>query len=253
MGKQWAELPAKNSALTEKAYILTDVAQVGGSYPRNFSIGYDKTKKAALWVAYPMHDYYVAPNSSSSNFTYDRNFEPTEQMHTGGVPAPYNKGHQVASADRKVSSKAREQIYYMTNITPQLATFNNSPYWATLEGQVRSWMCSDTLYVVTGCYFDGTQTSVTDDGGYECPVPTHYYKVLLRSKSGATGQPVSMLTADRLQCIGFWYVHNSGNGQTASSNAMSVEDVEERCGLEFFVNVPSAPKATFSRSDWTGL
>ena len=53
-----------------------------------------------------------------------------------------------------------------------------------------------TLYVVTGCYFDGTEGTTTDNGGNPCPVPTHYYKVLLRTKQGTTGQPVTTLAAD---------------------------------------------------------
>ena len=53
--------------------------------------------------------------------------------------------------------------------------------------RVRGWMCADTLYVVTGCYFDGTEGTTTDNGGNPCPVPTHYYKVLLRTKQGTTG------------------------------------------------------------------
>lgn len=53
-------------------------------------------------------------------------------------------------------------------MTPQLATFNSGA-WGTLENRVRGWMCADTLYVVTGCYFDGTEGTTTDNGGN--PVP----------------------------------------------------------------------------------
>ncbi len=242
-------MPKKSSSVTEESYIITDNGTVNGFFPRNFSIGYDKTKKVALWVAYPMHKYYNdTKNSTSSTFTFDPKFANTEQMDNDGVPSPYNRGHQVASADRYVSYEARKQIYYMTNMTPQLATFN-SPVWSGLEQKVRDWTPTDTLYVVTGCYFDGSQTSVTDNGGYACPVPTHYYKVVLCSKTGTTGQSVSALAASQLKCIGFWYSH-TGTNQTPANCAKSVKDIETLCGFEFFVNVPNAPKTTLTLSDW---
>lgn len=111
-------------------------------------------------------------------------------------------------------------------------------------------MCADTLYVVTGCHFDGSQTSTIDNGGNTLPVPTQYYKVLLRSKNGSTGRSVASLPADELQAIGFWYEHTESSGQNPAGCAKSVSEIERLCGFEFFVNVPNAPKASYLPSDW---
>lgn len=54
-------------------------------------------------------------------------------------------------------------------------------------------VCDDTLYVVTGCYFDGTEGTTTDNGGNPCPVPTHYYKVLLRTKQAPRDNPYDVV------------------------------------------------------------
>lgn len=246
----WAELPATTTALTEMYHCITDVAKTAeGYYPRNYAMGYDKSKKAALWVAYPMHPFYTTGSAGSSSFSSDPSLGRTEQM-VSGVDAPYNRGHQIANADRKVSSTANKQTYYFSNMTAQLAKFN-SPTWSALEGSVRSNSCADTLYVVTGCHFDGSQTSTTDKGGYELPVPTHYYKVLLRSKSGSTGKAVGSLTAGDLQCIGFWYTHTDSSGQTPAACAKSVDEIERLTGFSFFANVPNAPKSSYALSDWS--
>ena len=193
MGKSWAELPAANTSVTEICHYITDVAATGnGSYPRNFAMGYDKAKKAALWAAYPLHAYYTAPNASKERaYSADLSLGKTEQM-VGGVGAPYNKGHQVPNADRKVSNLA------------------NNP----------------------------------------CPVPTHYYKVLLRTKQGTTGQSVTTLAADELQCIGFWYEQTTDKTQTPDGCAVPVTEIEAKCGFEFFVNVPNAPKSSYSPGEW---
>lgn len=222
---------------------------IDGYAPRNYAMGYDRAKKAALWVAYPMHGYYTSGSAGSSSFTRDPDL-PSEDQMGGTFATTYNRGHQLPNADRKVSSLANKQVYYYSNMTPQIASFN-SPIWAALEGNVRTkWICSDTLYVVTGCHFDGSETTATDKSGQVCPVPTQYYKVLLRTHSGATGKTVADCTAAELKCIGFWYEHNTDSSQTPATCACTVADVEARTGLTFFVNVPSAPKRVMTPSDW---
>lgn len=193
----WAELPAADESLTEICHIITDVARTSeGYYPRNYTMGYDKAKRLALWAAYPLHSCYTQGISRERHWGYDPTLAPGEQM-AGGVSAPYNRGHQVANADRRVSNLANDQISYYSNMTAQRSNFN-SGVWAALEGRVRGWMCADTLYVVTGCHFDGSQTSTIDNGGNTLPVPTQYYKVLLRSKNGSTGRSVASLPGRRI-------------------------------------------------------
>ena len=85
MGKSWAELPAANTSVTEICHYITDVAAGNGSYPRNFAMGYDKAKKAALWAAYPLHASYTAPNASKERaYSADPSLGKPEQM-VGGV------------------------------------------------------------------------------------------------------------------------------------------------------------------------
>lgn len=110
-------------------------------------------------------------------------------------------------------------------------------------------ICSDTLYVVTGAHFDGsTPDYAYDDRGYgkACPVPTHYYKVLLRTKSGNTGKRVHNCSAEELKCIGYWVKHDG----TSAIQTKSVAEIEALTGFTFFANVPNAPKSTYSTSEW---
>lgn len=250
----WAELPAADESLTEICHIITDVARTSeGYYPRNYTMGYDKAKRLALWAAYPLHSCYTQGISRERHWGYDPTLAPGEQM-TGGVSAPYNRGHQVANADRRVSNLANDQISYYSNMTAQRSNFN-SGVWAALEGRVRGWMCADTLYVVTGCHFDGSQTSTIDNGGNTLPVPTQYYKVLLRSKNGSTGRSVASLPADELQAIGFWieaFPSVSGTSATAELKkiAVPVAFIEQTTGIEFFPDVPASVKERFDPADW---
>ena len=227
--------------------LITDAPkQSNGYYPRNYSICYDTENYVARWVAYPMHSYYTDGSYDSTTFVVDPNFSTSVQIGNTYANSAYNRGHQIAKAQRKVTAVAREQSNYYTNMTPQNATLNSGK-WATLEAKERgAWMCSDTLYMVSGCHFDNYNTKVANNDGKSCPVPTHYFKVMLRTKSGDSGKKVSECSADELQCAAY-LVDNSA---TATPQLMSVEALEQRVGFTFFVNVPNAPKSTFSSSDW---
>ena len=139
--------------------------------------------------------------------------------------------------------------FYFTNMTPQLGALNQNA-WATLESNVRGMICSDTLYVVTGAHFEnGTALDYTYDAGgngKRCPVPTHYFKVVLRTKSGNSGKWVANCSSSELKCVGFWFDNVSG----AERQTMSVADIEQKTGLTFFPNVPNAPKSAYNASDW---
>ncbi|MEI7828833.1 MAG: DNA/RNA non-specific endonuclease, partial [Prolixibacteraceae bacterium] len=146
----------------------------------------------------------------------------------------YDRGHQIPSADRTVSTAANSQTFYFTNMTPQLSVFNGQ-MWASLEGQVRNWMAaSDTLYVVTGAVLktvNGNETVnyATDSKGTKMAVPNYYYKVLLRLKTG------------KYDAIGFWFEHKSyGSGQATSSVSKTVRQIEALTGLDFFAILPKA-------------
>ncbi|MBP3454874.1 MAG: DNA/RNA non-specific endonuclease [Alistipes sp.] len=226
--------------------LITDAAaQADGSYRRNYSICYDPEHYVALWVAYPMHTWYTSGSNDSTTFVIDPAFSTSQQV-TNTYATGYSRGHQIAKAQRKVTALARKQTNYYTNMTPQNQTLNGGK-WATLESNERgAWMCSDTLYCVSGCHFDNYNTTTTNNDGKTCPVPTHYYKVMLRTVSGNTGKSVTACSASELKCIGYWVEHNA----SAVPQAMSVADIERLTGQTFFVNVPNAPKGVFNESQW---
>lgn len=211
---------------------------------------YDPEHHVALWVAYPMHSWYISGTEKSETFVYDPSFTAEQQPWLTSAyklgEYTYSRGHQIAKAQRTVTAEARKQTNYYTNMTPQNQTLNGGK-WMQLEKKEReTWMCSDTLYCVSGCHFDNYDTVSTDPKEKSCPVPTHYYKVMLRSVSGTTGKAVADCSASELKCIGYWVEHKSD----AVPQAKSVAEIERLTGHTFFVNVPNAPKTTFDESQW---
>lgn len=232
---------------------------------RNYTFCFDKSKHCALWVAYPLHACYIGEADRSNDFGYDPGFGHQEDQANissyayypqGGTTFSHSRGHQLPSADRTATAADNSTTFYATNMTPQLQSLNGGQ-WQALESNVRKWVCTDTLYVVTGAWFDPTRTpSYAYDNrglGKACPVPTHYYKVLLRSKSGNSGRLACELQAGELQCIGFWMDHGNTGTWNVAASACSVEEIERRTGFTFFANVPNAPKSTYDRASWPGL
>jgi endonuclease G len=143
------------------------------------------------------------------------------------------------SSQRYNTWENNAQTCYATNIMVQQYDFNGGS-WADVEALERNKNCSDTLYVVVGTLFEDNKT--ISRFGRTIGVPTHCYKLLLRTKSGSSGKAISEITsADELICIGFLF-ENSEDSKDASvaSAAISVAEIEKRSGFKFFRNLNPA-------------
>ena len=240
--RDWAELPKceNNSNFYYRHY----TASLGSrSSVRNYTMCLDKTKKAALWVAYPMHSLYLtgSANRDYSSFIKEPTIPAQDQPNLSkSYSGRYDRGHQIAAADRKCSQEMMDQTFYWTNMTPQQSDFNQK-LWGNLEGAVRNERCADTLYVVTGCYFEGERhqsiAATTTAGGVTCPIPTHYYKLLLRTVKGNTGKAIADFNdASQLRAVAIYIQHHNSGESTALKNEwfISVNKLEQITGFDFF-------------------
>lgn len=260
----WPELPV---CPVDDNYIYnTHYGKLGvRSDARNYTYCFDIRNRASIWVAYPLHRDHMSGsgNRNNSSFGYDPDVEDNLQaaLGLGSYNGWYDRGHQLPAADRKCSQQMMDQTFYSTNMTPQQYRFNQNK-WGVLEGRVRNMTCNDTLYVVTGAYFGGQHhssidASTTDRKGNRCPTPTHYFKALLRTKSGNTGRRIDEITsANQLRAIAFWFEHeNTGDDTTiTAADCISIEELEALTGIEFFPiiddSIEAEVKATAVPSEW---
>ncbi len=218
---------------------------------RNFSVCYSKDKMCPVWVAAPMHTCYTGSASRSDAYADDPAIPLTEAASWDG----YTRGHLLGSSDRTISTATNEQVFYRSNIGPQLGYdstigggFNTGGgVWNNLEEYTEEQWCSDTLYLVNGCYWANTKTKVDDT-----TIPTHYFKAMLRTKAGNSGKSVAECSSSELKCVVFLVEHNcyQHGVEPNEEMMMSVDDFEALSGHSFFGNVPNAPTSTFTASDW---
>lgn len=249
--KVWAELPSDK--VNSNYQYATHYVLLNNKTIRNYSICFDKTKKAALWVAYPIHTAYLkGTGERTDRWAFDPIIPESFQANCvdKSYKGNYDRGHQLPSADRLGNDEMNAQTFYMTNMTPQLSSLNQQ-MWANLESKVRTYNCSDTLYVVTGAYFGPNAGSTADGAGNTVPIPTNYFKVLLRTKSGSTGKQIKNCTPDELISIGFW-VEQKGYGNIAPPRSIctSVADIEQKTGFSFFPQVSSTVKEQNNPNQW---
>ena len=249
----WAEIPAYKEG-TNFQYV-THYVNLNGKEVRNYSMCYDKSHKGALWVAYPLHSCYIGGLDRTDEWIYDPDIAEEYQIFVARAykeyPA-YDRGHQIPSADRTMTREMNAQTFYFSNQTPQTGKGLNQSIWMNLEDKLRkSYMCSDTLYVVTGAYYGNASKQATDNNGVKVDVPTHYFKVLLRTKSGVSGKWVNQCDASQLQTIGFW-LENKAYSESQPSKAIckKVSEIEQLTGFTFFPGIPQEVKNDFNAIEW---
>lgn len=250
--KKWMELPEISSE-EAGAYYAHHFTMNEKSY-RNYSFIWSKEDLVAPWVAYPLCSMYSNKSvSRTDDWQYDPDVPESWQPYMFKGVTGYDRGHQLPSADRLCCYEANAQTFYFTNMTPQLGTLNQR-VWADLENQVRTWSNSlDTLYVVTGCIPEGSSLKATDREGNKITVPVGYYKALLGYKKTAT---IGTSTAGYVG-VAFYFDHKAYSSY--STQKMTIRQLEDKTGLNFFVNLPNKIGETISGQveenidSWWGL
>lgn len=272
---------------------------------RNYEACYDIRRHNPMWVAYPCHDIYweggyTRPvkdpwrpdpyfSESEQSIIYASDWDAWPWSSTGGTPSDkyqywspmptgktVTKGHLMRSAERGCGNKNNPidlniQTFYPTNIAPEsyLNETSKDSHWGMVENILpNQWRCSDTVYVVVGCYYgdnswslkDASNWGTTSDKSKDCIMPTARYKLVLRTKTGSTGKPIWQCSADEVMAIGFWFPQNFTGEKLSSLPPLadyiySVSDIEKKIGgeFDFFPLAPSGVKDSYNINDWPGL
>ena len=239
----WLELPATSDA-DGRDLLIHDFPDGGRSY----SAYWDHAHLVASWVAYPLHAGNIGTGSrmAESHFPMDPLLEPEQQPYLSKSYQPsgsYNRGHQIPSADR-LDWRVNLETFFSTNMTPQDGELNSGA-WEALERKVRDWARhadTDTLYVVSGCSVAGSTATVEDNAGKKVTVPTGYYKALLRlDKTGGYSGAA------------FWLDNKPDrSGSIRKEMSMSIDALEEKLGIDLFVNLPDAVQERVEAQDPAG-
>lgn len=231
--------------------------------PVNYSVAYMPSLHHSRWVAFRFDDAMKGRSVARKDYGIKPQYpqDPLCSSTTKGDASfnGYDHGHLCASADRLCSRAANDQTFYMSNMSPQLASFNQD-YWTKYESFVQNLgrncgtvsggntSFADTLYVVKGgTVVNSKETTKVED--YRMPVPDHYFMALLSVKNGS------------YSAIGFWMDHRQydlgiikNDKVELAAHAVSIDRLEQLTGIDFFCNLPGAVEkaveAAYTASVW---
>lgn len=219
-------------------------------YGVTYSLEWDCTKKASRWVAFQMHDG-LPDNNVGRNDGWQTDsdipsaYQTTSSDYSG---TGFSRGHMCASSDRQSSIEQNHQTFIMSNIMPQYQNHNGGQ-WLEMENVVQKWGYSstyrDTLYVVKGGTID-SDANILKTTSTGLIVPKYFFMAILCYKNG------------QYKAVAFWTEHVNTNlaSTTAPKDyAISIDELEEKTGIDFFCNLPddieTEVEKSYNASDWT--
>ena len=205
-----------------------------------YTLSYNEEYELPSWVAYTLtRDEVLGTGSREDDFREDPLVRTGSASLSDYRGSGYDRGHMAPAADFKWSAEAMSDTFYLSNMCPQEPSFNRG-IWADLEAVVRT-MAYDNgeVHVVTGPVLtDGPYETI---GKNEVAIPKQFYKVVLD------------YTDPDIKAIGF-VLPNEGSDKALQSYAMSVDEVEEITGIDFYPSLPDdqeeAIESKANTADW---
>ena len=250
----WLELPGEDKGgLYPNAVEL----KVKSDSERNYTAYYDKSTYTSMWVAYPLESKYMGSLSRPDDWSFNPLLSEADQVNlcdaTYSDYPPYARGHLIPNASRNGNKDMQLQTFYVTNSVPQVQDGFNSGIWSSLEGALQSEAKKKITYIVTGVAFAKvgetktiSYTSAKNDTTKKVPIPNYFYKVVLKVTTNSSGTVTSAST------VGFWFENKAYSSSTYSNYTVSVDQVEEWTGFDFFANLPdSVENAAEKNTSWS--
>ncbi|MGV8828245.1 MAG: DNA/RNA non-specific endonuclease [Breznakibacter sp.] len=191
----------------------------GGEFIKHsyFSLSYSEDNEQAEWVYYELYPALITGSMERSD-----NFRPDPKVSTGSSQlndykgSGYDRGHLCPAGSMKINSTAMSESFYLSNMSPQEASFNRG-IWKRLEDTVREWAINeDKIYVVTGPVFKNNKGSI---GANKVTVPGWYYKIVY--------------VASKDKMVGFLLPNEKGT-MDLPHYCITVDSLESLTGIDFF-------------------
>ncbi|WP_010135108.1 DNA/RNA non-specific endonuclease [Ochrovirga pacifica] len=183
-----------------------------------YALEYNEEHEQPNWVYYLLTSAAVKGTAKrKDDFRQDPSIHSKSATLNDYKKSGYDRGHLCPAADMKQNKTAMSETFFMSNMSPQLPSFNRGE-WKRLEAQVREWAVQeDSLLVVTGPIFKNNIDVIGDE---KVTVPGSYYKVIYD------------LTPPQ-KMIGFVLPHVK-KPKPYNTYQTSVNDIEALTGIDFF-------------------
>lgn len=192
-----------------------------------FNLSYNSEDLIPDWVAYELLASELEGDvPRQKGFCPDPLVKGRQACDSDYTASGYDRGHMAPAADMKFDETAMRESFFLSNVCPQNHNLN-SGVWNDLEMQVRNEArYYGRVWVVAGPYTGSAKYGSIGRNGVR--VPDAFFKALL--------------TVDRegnYRSVAFLFPNEAGR-RKLSEYAMSVNELEELTGIDFFYNLDPA-------------
>ena len=221
------EYPHLAADSTMNQLIIKSTPEFGITYSAEWSY----RDKANRWSCYQMYADNMLDTAQRNKDFYEDMEIPEEYRSklNDYKGSGFSRGHLCPSADRLCSDDQNKQTFFLTNMQPQWQN-HNGVLWANFEKKVRDWAENcDTLYVVKAATIRSDQVYEEKCNG-KLLVPKYFYMALLAYYK----------ETDEYEAMALWTVHEDKSVPQADfkNYAISIDELEELTGIDFFCNLP---------------
>ena len=190
---------------------------------KGYTLSYNTTYHIADWVAYELTAEETVPVVERNNhFVPDPLLTSCSISNDDYKNSGYDKGHLAPSADMCYSQQTMAESFYLSNMSPQVPSFNRG-IWKKLEEKVRQWANDDkVVLVVTGAILTKGLPTI---GTNSITIPAYFYKVILD------------YTEPEIKGIGF-IIPNQASQEPLQHFVVTIDSVEKVTGIDFFYQLP---------------
>lgn len=204
-----------------------------------FTVSFNKDNHTPNYVTWELLGSEVSGDYDRSDYFWQDNDIIGCPAYKDYTNSGYDRGHMCPAADQKWSEQAMWDSFVMANMCPQIHDLNAGA-WLTLENKERQWAKRDSaIYIIAGPIYEGNAQKRIGNVGVR--VPDGFFKVFLAPY------------IQKPRAIAFVYPNQPAPGNM-QSYAMSVDDLEEILGFDFFSALPDSIEnkieSKFSFTEW---
>ena len=193
---------------------------------KGFAVSYNKSMRLPNWVAYELTEAEVDGQvPRARHFDIDPTVRGVQATNDDYRNSGWDKGHLVPAGDMKWDSLAMRESFYFSNVCPQNHNLNGGD-WRSLEELCRDYARRyGSVWIAAGPI---VMDNVYGRIGYNnVVVPDAFFKVLMVKTDG------------RFEGVGFVFRNEAGHRKLIAY-AMSIDEVEEMTGIDFFYTLPDS-------------
>ena len=203
-----------------------------------YALSYRTEFEQAEWVAYWLRPQHLTQDDRERPFFEIDETVPGHSAHWRNYKGSgYDRGHLCPAGDRRFSEEAYIETFFTSNVSPQDRAFN-AGIWNRLEQQVRRWCRRyGDLYIVTGGVLHDDLPEIGQEG---VEVPEYFYKIIYSPSPD--------------QRIISFLIPNEEQQKPLRDFEISVDELEERTGIDFFFQLDAETQAALEgakkRGQW---